>query len=233
MKRTAVFLLVVLVMVLSICASSMAATLGAIAPGEIPAWAVGQETEITNKIVAEFNAQASAGFDFGTPWQDVKGWENVIVFQPFNGGDNQGNLWGWGTVDSVVVGAGFIMLSEGADRAYSLINEMSEAWGNLGHFGVVGYPTSNQFEVDGKIYQNFSLCYLECDPGNSASAVVHAGEVKVNPADETPTEAPTSEPTAEPTSGENPSTADPASAVLVLAALSGLVGMVAVRSRKR
>ena len=145
-------------------------------PADIAAWAVGDEADISAKILAEFDAQADAGFDFGGAWQAVKSWDGQVMFQPFNGGSNEGNLWGWGTVGDVVVGAGFIMYSEGASQAYSLINEMSEAWGNGGHWNTVGYPVGNQFEYEGMLYQNFSKGYMACEPGDSSTAVFTAGE---------------------------------------------------------
>ena len=197
-------------------------------PADVAAWAVGKEADVAAMIQAEFDAKAAADFDFGGAWQPVKQWEGVVMFQPFNGGDNEGNLWGWGTVNNVKIGAGFIMYSEGASQAYSLINEMSEAWGNLGHFNAIGYPIGNQFEHEGMIYQNFSKGYMVITPGDSSTAVLHAGEffaVEDGSSSEVSSE--------EPDDNESPETSDGVSAGLLLSALLGLAGAATVTARKR
>jgi LPXTG-motif cell wall-anchored protein len=196
-------------------------------PADVAAWAVGKEADVAEKITAEFNAKATSGFDFGGPWQAVKQWEGVVMFQPFNGGDNEGNLWGWGTVNNVKIGAGFIMYSEGAEQAYSLINEMSEAWGNLGHFNAVGYPIENQFVYEGKIYQNFSKGYMVITPGDSSTAVLHADEYfEID--DET-----SSTDSSEDPDDESPETGDAVTAGLVLSALVGLAGAAAITVKRK
>lgn len=195
-------------------------------PAEIAEWAVGNESEISDMISDEFDAQATEGFDFGEPWQVIKSWDGQVMYQPFNGGSNTGNLWGWGTVGGVVVGAGFIMYSDGADQAYSLINEMSEAWGAKGHWNNVGYPIGNQFEHEGMIYQNFSKGYIVCEPGDSETAVLHAGEffdITSEPSEETSSEVISS-----------PSTNDAVSGMgMIIPTLIGLAGASGLIIRKR
>ena len=234
-KLFSMFLVFSLVMVFAFSFAS-AAELGEIAAGEMPTWAAGIESNVAAKIVDEYDAQADAGFDFGTPWQAVKTWDNYVAFQPFNGGDNEGNLWNWGMVGEEKVGAGFIMYSEGADRAYSLINEMSEAWGALGHWGAVGYPVSNQFMKDGKIYQNFSLGYLEITPGDSSTAVLNSGSMAEPTPEPTATEAPsaTDVPTATTAPDDTEAPGDAGSiGFILMGSLAALAGTAVFKGKKR
>ena len=179
----------------------------------MPAWAVGNETAISAKIIAEYQNQADDGFDLGTPQDEVQGWNDAVVRQFFKFGDNTGSPWGWGATGAV----GFIMYREG-DNAYTLKNEMLDAWSALGHFDSVGYPTSNKFEEGGKIYQNFSMGYIVCDVDDSTSAELMTGTITPTPEEDD--------------ESESPSTGDIGVMIPMVIGLLSISGVAAIRKKK-
>ncbi len=212
MKRAISILLVVFILALPIISlAEDAVEVGDVKADSMPAWTSGSESDISAKVIAEYQAQQTAGFDLGTPQDEIQGWNDVVVRQFFKNGDNKGNPWGWGATGYV----GFIMYSEGASQAYTLKNEMLDAWAALGHFDSVGYPTSNQFEENGKIYQNFSKGYLVCDVDDSTTAELMTGTKEQAQSEAT-----------------NPQTGDTGAAAYAIFALVGSAGAFLAAKKK-
>lgn len=215
MKRFVSIILVMMVLILPVAIFAESVAIGEILADKMPSWAAGQEASYADMVKAEYEAQKTAGFNLGNPEDAIQGWNDVVVRQLFKGGDNKGNPWGWGATGYV----GFIMVAKDAKQAYTLKNEMLDAWSALGHFDNVGYPTSNQFEEGGKIYQNFSKGYIVCAVDDSTTAELKEG-IK--------------EPTAEQKTEDasNPKTGDISMIEYTAMSLAGLAGITLLKKRK-
>ncbi len=216
MKRIISIILALSVFILPTLAFADSVAVGDFIPDKMPSWAAGQEAKIAEMVIAEYEAQKAAGFNLGNPEDAIQSWNDVVARQLFKGGDNKGNPWGWGATGYV----GFIMVSKDAKQAYTLKNEMLDAWAALGHFDSVGAPTSNQFEENGKIYQNFSKGYIVCDAGDSTTAELKEG-VKQQVASEQKA-----------ADALNPKTGDASMIGYVVLSLVGLAGVTLVKKRK-
>lgn len=215
MKRLVSIILGMMILILPVAVFAESVAIGEVLADKMPSWAAGQEANIADMVKAEYEAQKAAGFNLGNPEDAIQGWNDVVVRQFFKGGDNKGNPWGWGATGYV----GFIMAAKDAKRAYTLKNEMLDAWSALGHFDNVGYPISNQFEEDGKLYQNFSKGYIVCAVDDSTTAELKEG-VK--------------EPAAEQKTADdsNPKTGDGSIIGYFAISLAGLTGITLLKKRK-
>lgn len=134
--------------------------------------------EVKASVSAKFlNAYKNAqyqGFNLGTPHtgESVKLWDGTqVLYQVFFNGDNpQGPVWG--------LNEGFIMQSAPDKNAYVIKGDMLRAWyaGVGGSFAGAGAPDGDEFEMNGKVYQQFINGYISYDKEDASTAVFTPGE---------------------------------------------------------
>ena len=160
-------------------ASPIAAVETGLVSGTMPAWAIGKEAQIKQAFVAAeqkiktTDILQEGGFDLGVAFEPVTLWmpENLALTQPFAGGDNSGNPYGWGT-------QGRLMLSDADGVVFPLVGASLTRWASLNGFRVVGYPLSYPFVLDGYTYQVFSKAYFMTDElGYIENVQLYAGAV--------------------------------------------------------
>ena len=150
------------------------------AGGEYPTtgpWAAEGVKEATQqKFLNAYKNQQYAGFNLGKPHTEygIKTWDGVVdgvMYQVFWYGDNPVCApWNMNT--------GFIMQAAPDKNAYALKGDMLNVWfsGVGNHFAGAGAPDGDEFEMNGKVYQQFVNGYISFTKGDPSTAVYTEGK---------------------------------------------------------
>ncbi|MGI6270428.1 MAG: DUF5018 domain-containing protein [Candidatus Howiella sp.] len=130
-------------------------------------------------ILNEYNNQRAMGTDPGTPVGKIEGWDSLLNRQFFDEGYPASNNMNLGTDAH---GSALIMIDVPNGKAYTLKGQMLSMWtwgatdedGNEDWlFAKAGAPAVNEFQMDGKTYQQFAHSYAYYS--NSSSAIIRHG----------------------------------------------------------
>lgn len=130
-------------------------------------------------ILKEYNNQRAMGTDPGTPVGRIEGWDSLLNRQFFTDGYPASNSINLG---SDARGSALIMIDVPNGNAYTLKGQMLSMWtwgatdedGNYDYlFAKAGAPAVNEFQMDGKTYQQFAHSYAYSS--TSGSSIIRHG----------------------------------------------------------
>lgn len=130
-------------------------------------------------ILDEYNNQRAMGTDPGTPVGRIEGWDSLLNRQFFDDGYPASSNMNLGTDAH---GSALIMIDVPNGNAYTLKGQMLNMWtwgatDEDGHedwlFAKAGAPAVNEFQMDGKTYQQFAYSYAYYS--DSQSAIIRHG----------------------------------------------------------
>lgn len=188
-------------------------------------WDASKKQTVTDAFIAEYKAQADAGFNLGTPngGDQVHAWDGPVS-QNFTGGDSTSNAWGINTLAIIFVNAP-------GERAYTVKNEILNAFQTIGAPAACGGPLSNEFiNKDGNLCQNFKNGAFVKVNGTVEWKGGEAFEEPAAPAEEKPAEEKPAEekPAEEKPADEKPADNNPATGdagMMIYIAMAGVSGL--------